>query len=380
MPVQKNKLSRRFGMRGAILLIVGVIVMAFVLRPPSLNSDEKESGLPAHSSSSAYNLYIRRTKKNSNMDKYLTKYDGTIMIPERRRDTLYLMPGNDKSSRHRGRWSERASVWSMELYPSKLWKDWNSINDVKRVIHKGRTHIAVCGNGGRAVALYDFATKKSAYWSRTCGRSPHDVEYIPLRGGYLALASSEGSDSTIELHDVNEPNDSECISGSTIYHAGVHAVHWDAKQRRLWAWGAENRGLVEYKVVFKGKSDRPHLVETASYFPDIKKFKIGAGHGASPMIKDGKRYLILAAKDGILRFDTESHKWMVLESSSKNNGWFSNPKGIDYNQETGEIIISQSVSRIFLSNEDEERQFDDGDADIYKARWWQYNAFSQDPY
>ena len=98
------------------------------------------------------------------------------------------------------------------------------------------------------------------------------------------------------------------------------------------------------------------------------------------MIKDGKRYLILAAKDGILRFDTESHKWMVLESSSKNNGWFSNPKGIDYNQETGEIIISQSVSRIFLSNEDEERQFDDGDADIYKARWWQYNAFSQDPY
>jgi len=368
MRVQTPQFSRRLGLGGAILLAAGLVggfISVFYSRP--VNKGLQQT------------IYMRRTKERREVDnpKFTTEFDGTIMVPERRRDALYLMPGNERKGRNNSsKWPANNSVWSMELYPSHLWTSWNSINDVKRVIHKDRTHIAVCGNGGRAVALYDFATKKSAYWSRTCGRSPHDVEYIPLRGGYLALASSEGKYSTIELHDANMPNNSECISGSTIEHSGVHSVHWDSKQRRLWAWGSATRGLVEYKVVFKGEFFQPHLVETTSYFPDIKDFKVGTGHGASPMIKDGRRYLILAAADGILRFDTESHKWKVFEYRQRHELWFSNPKGLDYNQDTEEIIITKSISRIFLSKENEEMQFDDGDADIYKARWWQHNAFS----
>ena len=308
---------------------------------------------------------------------YSTEYDGAILVPERRRDTLYLMPGGEESSSRN--WTLDASVWSMVLYPAELWKNWNSINDVKRVVHQNRNHIAVCGNGGNAIALYDFETKAAAYWSRTCGRGPHDVEYIPLRGGYLALASSMGKDSTIELHDVNMPNDSKCIRGSSIEHPGVHAVHWDAKQHRLWAWGSDTRGLVEYKVEFSDKSDQPRLVKMASYNPDVRNFKVGTGHGASPMVKDGSRYLILAAHDGVLRFDTESHKWKVLKSSKDADGPFSNPKGVDYNQETGEIIFTKSFSRVFSADKKQERQFAEGDADIYKARWWQHNSFSFDP-
>ena len=43
---------------------------------------------------------------------------------------------------------EDEPLWSMRLYPSNLWTGSNSINDVKRIIHKGRVHVIVCGNGG----------------------------------------------------------------------------------------------------------------------------------------------------------------------------------------------------------------------------------------
>ena len=218
--------------------------------------------------------------------------------------------------------------------------------------------------------MYDFETQELIYWSRTCGSGPHDVEYIPLRGGYLAVANARGSDSHIELYDLNVGNN-KCIRPKKD-HNGVHSVLWDGKQKRIWAWGAENVGLVSYEVEFD--SDAPFLVKDKEFYPRIEGFDVGVGHGASPMITtDGRRCLLLAGKSGILRFDTESHDWNVLKWAEDNEDAYSNPKGISYNVQTGEIILTQSNSKIYSLDGGVRRL---PDSDIYKAPWWQHNYFS----
>jgi len=294
---------------------------------------------------------------------------GSIMIPERRRNTLFMFSGSEQNGEVE--LDEDESLWSMRLYPNNLWTGSNSINDVKRIIHKDRVHMIVCGNGGDVVAMYDFETQELIYWSRTCGSGPHDVEYIPLRGGYLAVANARGSDSHIELYDLNGPNNNKCIRPKKD-HNGVHSVLWDGKQKRVWAWGASNVGLVSYKVDFE--SDAPLLVKDQEFQADITGFDVGVGHGASPMVTaDGRRLLLLAGKSGILQFDTESHQWSVVKWASGNEGDYSNPKSISYNMQTGEIILTQSNSKIY--------SLTGGilqlpDSDIYKATWWQDNGFS----
>ena len=306
--------------------------------------------------------------------KYETEFDGHILVPERRRNTLFLFDGGKQPADRR--WDDAAAPWSLRLYPRHLWQRSNSINDVKRVVHKGRIHIAVCGSGGNAVALYDFESKRAKYWSNTCGSAPHDVEYLPLGGGYMAVASSRGRFSTINLYEVSGGNNQGCISGAEVRHNGVHSLHWDAKQKLLWAWGSDTIGLVSYRVRF-GSDGSPRLARHKVFQPDVPNFKVATGHGGSPMIANGRRYLLLAGDMGILRFDTESHEWSVERSAPDGIGVYSNPKGISYKQDgSGEIIMAKSNSRVYSTHTGQRQILE---ADIYKARWWQHNAFSYDP-
>ena len=312
--------------------------------------------------------------KYSVPDKYRTELDGHILVPERQRNTLFLFNGGKQPADRQ--WDESNALWSLRLYPRHLWQRSNSINDVKRVVHNGRIHIAVCGSGGDAVALYDFETKTAVYWSNTCGSAPHDVEYLPFGKGYMAVASSRGRFSTINLYDIGGGSNQECIRGAEVRHNGVHSLHWDAKQNLLWAWGSDTIGLVSYRVRFGGDGS-PRLIKHQVFQPDIPNFKVATGHGGSPMIANGRRYLLLAGDSGILRFDTESHEWRVERSAPDGLGVYSNPKGIDYKQDgSGEIIMAKSNSRVY-STQTGQRQI--LEADIYKARWWQHNAFSYDP-
>ena len=322
----------------------------------------------------ANNGKVSPYNKYSVPEKYRTELDGHILVPERQRNTLFLFNGGKQLADRQ--WDESNALWSLRLYPRHLWQRSNSINDVKRVVHNGRIHIAVCGSGGNAVALYDFETKTAVYWSNTCGSAPHDVEYLPFGKGYMAVASSRGRFSTINLYDISGGNNQECIRGAEVRHNGVHSLHWDAKQDLLWAWGSDTIGLVSYRVRF-GSDGSPRLIKHQVFQPDVPNFKVATGHGGSPMIANGRRYLLLAGDSGILRFDTESHEWRVERSAPNGLGVYSNPKGLDYQQDgSGEIIIAKSNSRVY-STQTGQRQI--LEADIYKARWWQHNAFSYDP-
>ena len=322
----------------------------------------------------ANNGKVSPHNKYSVPEKYTTELDGHILVPERQRNTLFLFNGGKQPADRQ--WDESNALWSLRLYPRHLWQRSNSINDVKRVVHNGRIHIAVCGSGGDAVALYDFETKAAVYWSNTCGSAPHDVEYLPFGKGYMAVASSRGRFSTINLYDVSGGNNQECIRGAEVRHNGVHSLHWDAKQNFLWAWGSDTIGLVSYRVRF-GSDGSPRLIKHQVFQPDVPNFKVATGHGGSPMIANGRRYLLLAGDSGILRFDTESHEWRVKRSAPNGLGVYSNPKGLDYKQDgSGEIIMAKSNSRVY-STQTGQRQI--LEADIYKARWWQHNAFSYDP-
>mmetsp|Transcript_19333 Transcript_19333/g.55669 ORF Transcript_19333/g.55669 Transcript_19333/m.55669 type:complete len:688 (+) Transcript_19333:571-2634(+) len=299
---------------------------------------------------------------------------GSLLLPDRVTNTLYMFRGDAPMGRNSIKLLDKSSaLWSMRLHPVELWRGDNSINDVRRIIHKDRVHLAIAGNGGNVVALYDFESSDLVYYSSTCGNDPHDVEYIPLEDGFLAVADARGSESMIELYDVSGQNDIGCIEGSIVDHKGVHSLHWDGKQRLLWAWGAGNAGLVSYKVVFDDDSGRPRLEKEDTFFPDFPGFYVGTGHGSSPMIENGKRYLLLAGKSGILRFDTESHLFTVEQLAEDDGGLYSNPKGVSYNEETGEVILARSDSNIY-SLQSGTRSLNG--SEIYKAKWWQVNTFS----
>jgi len=125
--------------------------------------------------------------------------------------------------------------------------------------------------------------------------------------------------------------------------------------------------------VFDDGSDQPRLEKTGAYVPNISGFDVGTGHGSSPMLQDGKRYLLLAGKSGILRFDTESHGFAIEQLAGDGGGIYSNPKGVSYNEETGETILAQSDSNVY-SLQSGTRALEG--SEIYKAKWWQTNSFS----
>ncbi|NVJ59384.1 MAG: hypothetical protein HWE27_03290 [Gammaproteobacteria bacterium] len=320
-------------------------------------------------------------KLNSEIE---TEFDGGIMVPERNRLELIIFKGG--TSKRERDWNDQGNrLWSKNLKSTKgvpkseraaykkIWRGSNSINDVKRVIHNDKIHLVVTGNGGDALAMYDFNSKRNIFWTRTSSTSPHDVEYIPLKNGYLVVANARGSKSYLELYDIRKNNRGR-ISGSVIKHAGVHSVHWDAEQKVLWAWGSSNENALKaYRVVFSDGT--PKLKRLKKTFPvDIPGFKVGTGHGGSPMIANGRRYLILAGYSGILRFDTRSHEWKVIEWA-KDNKTFKNPKGLSFNPYTQEIIVAKSNNAIYSTkNNVGTRELKN--AEIYKARWWYHNYFS----
>ena len=300
---------------------------------------------------------------------------GSLLIPDRVTNTLYMFGGEVPVGRNAVKSFDKSdSLWAVHLHPAELWRGDNSINDVRRIIHNSRVHIAVAGNGGNVVALYDFESTELIYYSSTCGDNPHDVEYVPLMGGYFAVADARGNGSMIELYDINGRSNDMCIDGSTVEHKGVHSLQWDGKQDLLWAWGAGSAGLVSYRIVLDDESGEPRLVMKNTFIPDIADFYVGTGHGSSPVVtQDGQRHLLLAGKSGILRFDTESHIFSVEQWAEEDDGIYSNPKGLSYNEETGEVILARSNSNIY-SLQSGTRTL--AGSDIYKAKWWQRNSFS----
>jgi len=324
---------------------------------------------------------------------YTTQYDGGIIVPERVSLKLMIMEGGTSSSDRD--WDDNGNIlWSMNLknangVPSGemsdyngIWGGDNSLNDVKRVIHNDETHMVVCGNGNDAVAMFEFDAKKCIFWSETTGTHPHDAEYIPKGNGYIAVADADGTSSFIELYDISGGND-KGRSGQTMDHAGCHTVIWDEKQDCLWAWGSKNL-VTSYRFGYTSGGE-PKLTEIETFDIDVSgtspggtPYDSGTGHGGSPMIVDGKRYLVLGGKGGIVRFDTESHDWDVLQWANDDgsggfSGLYSNPKGVDFDPVTEEVIFTKSRDTVY-SLDVNNRQL--SGSEIYKARWWRHQEFS----
>ncbi len=323
---------------------------------------------------------------------FSTEFDGGIIIPDRSDETLYIMAGGTSAAERN--WgstdSPKNMLWKMPLKNANgisssemssyndLWKGSTSINDVKRVIHNGKIHLVVVGNTGDAVAMYEFESKKCIYWSKTTAGGPHDVEYIPVGSGYIAVANPSGSD-YVEVYDITKGNNKGRVS--SVVHKGIHSVHWDGKQKCLWAWGSGQSALKNYK--FDTSGSKPELKLIKSYKVEDDLFYVGTGHGGSPMLvtENGKqkRYLIFAGKSGIGKFDTETHKWTLLKQAEPDGdswtGLYSNPKGVSHNTETGEVIFTKnSRSEIWSLDISGTRKMTG--AELYKSRWWQHCEFS----
>ena len=310
---------------------------------------------------------------------FTTKWDGGIIVAERDRKKLMIFKGGTSGIERN--WNNAANLlWYLDLRAGTgvtsdlrtyktLWTGKTSINDVKRVIHKGKIHLVVTGNGGNAVGMYEYATKKCIYWSKTTTKSPHDVEYIPKGNGLLAVANPGKANPKLEIYDISRNNKGCSFS---MRHAGIHSVHWDAKQDCLWAWGSGQSGLKNYKVVFV--DGKPQFKLIRSYRVTVPNFKVGMAHGGSPMIINHKRYLLLAGLSGILQFNTETHAWKVYKWA---NGIkkFKNPKGVSYNSKTGEVITLKNHNKVYSAKDGVgDRQINN--AHIYKARWWFHEEFS----
>lgn len=256
-----------------------------------------------------------------------------ILIGERKTSTLQIIDENLNT------------IWKMKL---KGFYGSASINDAKRVTYKERLHIAVTGNTPNRAALVDFERKRIIFATQT-GKHPHDIDLVE---NHLAVANSRPG--SIELYP---------LDGSTmtsISHPGVHAVQYDHKKRLLWAWGARSKALRSYKLI------RGRLALHKKY---PTTFEVGVGHGAAPMVIGDKRYLLLAAKSGILRFDTDTEEFnMIQETESLYRG----VKGISYSQETGEIIFTKNWAKIMSLHEP--TRYLPG-TKIYKARFWQERFF-----
>ncbi len=233
-----------------------------------------------------------------------------------------------------------------------MWKGDNSINDVKRVMHKEAIHIVVVGNGGDVVSMYEYATKKCIYWGKTNNTGPHDVEYVPVGNGYLVVGNPGGCGDVLEIYDISAgTNKGRSLSTS---HQAPPTLHRDAKQNLLWAWGSGQSGLSSYKLVVK--EGKPSLTNKKAYTVSVANYEVGMAHGGTPMLKDGKRYLALAGKDGILSFDTESHEWDIVRWADKDEdgeatGIFRGCKGLSHNDITGEIIIGKSKDVIYSEDD-----------------------------
>ena len=230
-------------------------------------------------------------------DKFTTSVDGNILVPERRRLKLIIFNGGtdpkDQDWIYKGDNKEKKNVlWEMKLRNAKgipddemdeyneMWEGGgNTINDARRVIHNNEIHIAVCGNAGDALAMYEFKSKKCVFWSKTVNKKPHDVEYIPTKGrGFLAVADSNDGDATIDLYDLRKSKNAY-VKGASVSHPGVHSVIWDAGIERLWSWGRGNIGLRKYELRFN-KKGKPRLKLENTYEVDLKEddqIELGVG-------------------------------------------------------------------------------------------------------
>jgi len=318
-----------------------------------------------------------------------TPYDGGIILPERERTKLFINKGGISAGERD--WNNPDNLlWEMPLKNAKgveadeiaaynsLWNyGGTSINDVKRVIHKGSIHLVVTGNGGDAVAMYEYATKKCIFWSGTTASGPHDVEYAPVGNGYILVANPAGNGAVLEVYDISSNNKGRAFS---VAHKGIHSVHWDAKQNLAWAWGSGQNGLKSYKLEIQ--NGQPVLTGKKEYVVSVADYEVGMAHGGSPMLIDGRRYLILAGKEGILQFDTESHEWDIVRWADRDEegeatGLFRGCKGLSYNDNTGEIIIGKARDKIYSEDDNiGTRQLDN--SEMYKARWWLHNSFSHE--
>ena len=262
-----------------------------------------------------------------------TAFSTPILIGERKTATLQILN------------EDLDIIWKMKL---KNFYGSASINDAKRVNYKNRPHIAVTGNTPYRAALIDFR-KKQIIFTTTTGKHPHDVD---LMENNLVVANSRPG--SIELY----PLDGSPMS--SIRHPGVHAVQYDHQKKLLWAWGASAKPLRSYKLT----RNRLTLHKTYSTHYDV-----GVGHGAAPMVTQDKRYLLLAARGGILTFDTDTEEFDMLQSTES---LYRGVKGLSFSQDNGEIIFTKNWSKI-MSLQKPTRYLPN--TKIYKARFWQRRLF-----
>ncbi len=95
-------------------------------------------------------------------------------------------------------------------------------------------------------------------WQTSLGKSsPHTIEYIP--GGYIAVASSGGSDTSkgvIRLYSLE--------SGKSYGYAKLTSAHgllWDETRELLWALGSSD--IVAYEI--GGTPEKPELIKVPFY-------------------------------------------------------------------------------------------------------------------
>ena len=307
---------------------------------------------------------------------YATEFDGGILVPERTQKKLVIYKGGTDSASMN--WSNSENIlWSMNLHNAEgvaaedmdeynnHWRGGTSINEAKRVIHNGKNHLIVVGNGGDGIAMYEFDTKKCVYWGEAKG-GPHSVEYLP--GGILALANPASSGSKLELYKTNENNKGP-VPGSQISFGGIHGVVWSDKQQILWVWG----GSKLRSFSFNKDLENPKLTELTRY--EIPSDWEGAGHDASPM--SGTSKLLLACNQGIITFDTETKEFEIVKLTSEDKK-YKNNKGLSYNPITQEIILIKSDDsngsyRIRSVTKADRNMGSDKRA--YKARWFYVKDF-----
>jgi hypothetical protein len=308
--------------------------------------------------------------------KHTTEFDGGILIPERRAKKLVIYKGGtDAVSMD---WTKLENIlWSMNLHNAdgvaaedmteynNHWRGRTSINEAKRVIHNGKNHLIVVGNGGDGIAMYEFDTKKCVYWGEAKG-GPHSVEYLP--GGILALANPASAGAVLELYKTSENNKGP-VTGSQISFDGIHGVVWSDKQQVLWVWGGSKLRSYSYN----NDLENPKLTEVNRY--EIPSGWEGAGHDASPM--SGTSKLLLACNQGIITFDTNTKEFEIVKLTTEDKK-YKNNKGLSYNPITKEIIMIKSDDsggsyrvRSITSND---RNMGD-DKRAYKARWFYVKDF-----
>jgi len=290
-------------------------------------------------------------------------------------------------------WTEENVIWEYDTRKNVdgLTMSFNKINDVKRIRLMNTEFILMAGNGP-GLALFNLHTEKFVFSYKPevpagtrCSRkelSIHAAEMLP--DGNFAVADPTGSDrggAAVRL--IYGSNSSPRILQSLRF-PGVHAVVWDYKRQRLWAFGGSR--LSKYSYVSAGLDSA--LIQDGLQYRSPEW--ISAGHDMMPYGEDG---LIFTCAEGVGVFHIEEERFELLYG---NNDMATNHlldvkiqrgKGVDHNSNTGEIIHNlyesskvRSPTNMATNETMTEWSYEPSrDMAMYKAHWFVHNEFSYGP-